>query len=116
MTGGGHARWGGGIHGRDRGMFGGGMHGRGACMAGGHAWCGEAYVAGGVHSRGHVWQGDMHGRLGMCGRGGGMHGRGVFLAGGCAWQILRDAVNERAVRILLECILVIYCSILVQCD
>ena len=26
---------------------------------------------------------------------------------GHAWQILRDTVNERAVRILLECILVI---------
>ena len=30
----------------------------------------------------------------------GVHGRG------CAWQILRDTVNERAVHILLECILV----------
>ena len=59
----------------------------------------------------HVWQGvcmagDMCGREGMHG-GRGMHGRG------CAWhalppppQILRDTVNERAVRILLECILV----------
>ena len=49
------------------------MHGRGVC------------------GRGHVLQGDMHGR-------------------GHAWharpQILRDMVNERAVRILLECILV----------
>ena len=26
--------------------------------------------------------------------------------GGRAWQILRDTVNDRAVRILLECILV----------
>ena len=50
---------------------------------------------------------------GMCG----MHGRGACVVGGCmargacgaggrAWQILRDMVNERAVRILLECILV----------
>ena len=46
-------------------------------MAGGHAWQG-----------GHVWQGGMH-------------------DGGHAWQILRDTVNERAVRILLECILVV---------
>ena len=32
---------------------------------------------------------------------GGIHGRGR------AWQILRDTVNERAVCILLECILVV---------
>ena len=59
----------------------GGVHGGGTCMAGRHAWIR------------------------------GMHGRGVCVAGGCAWQgevcmpqqILRDTVNERAVRILLEC-------------
>ena len=68
------------------------MHGRGACIAGGHVWQG-ACMAGG-----HAWQGGMHGR-GAC-MAGGVHG------GGCAWQILRDTVNERAVRILLECILV----------
>ena len=59
---------------------------------------------------------------GMCGRGcawwGGMCGLGGVRGGGHAWwwgvcmlrmppqQILRDTVNERAVRILLECILV----------
>ena len=49
---------------------------------------------------------------------GGMRGmgacvaRGACVAGGHAWvrghawQIIRDTVNERAVRILLECILV----------
>ena len=37
--------------------------------------------------------------------GGGMHGRGG-VAGRRVWQILRDAVNERTVRFLLECILV----------
>ena len=42
----------------------------------------------------------MHGS-GAC-MAGGMHGRGVH-----AWQILRDTFNERALRILLECILVI---------
>ena len=49
--------------------------------------------------------GGMHGR-------GGMHRRGACMAGGmhgiCTpfrW-ILQDAVNERVVRILLECILV----------
>ena len=60
------------------------MCGGGACMAG--VMCGG---------------GGMHGGRGMCGRGG-MPGRGW----GRAWQILRDTVNERAVRILLECILV----------
>ena len=51
---------------------------------------------------GHVWQG-------------GVHGRGACVAGGHVWhacppwQILRDTVNERAVYILLECILVL-CS------
>ena len=50
------------------------MHGwGGACVAGG------AYVVGGVHGRGHVWQRGIHGRGGMCGRGvcmaGGMRGR-----------------------------------------
>ena len=56
---------------------------------------GGAYVAGGG---------------GVCGGGerawpGGMRGGG-YGAGGRAWQIPRDTVNERAVRILLECILV----------
>ena len=56
----------------------------GVCVAAGQVWRGE-----------HVW-----------------HGGGASMAGGkCgrghAWQILRDTVNERAVRILLECILVI---------
>ena len=46
----------------------------------------------------------------MRGRGGqeGIHGRGeaCVAGGGRAWQILRDKVNELAVRILMECILV----------
>ena len=46
-------------------------------------------VAGGMRGRGHAWQG-------VCLVGGGGH----------TWQILRDTLNERAVRILLECILV----------
>ena len=70
-----------------------GVHGRGACMAGGmcgggHAWQGVSMAGG------HAWQE-------------GVHGRGTCVAGGCAWQILQDTVNEWAVRILLECILVI---------
>ena len=90
-------------------MWQGGMHGRGACMMGGvHDWGRGACVAGGMHGRGVCMAGE-----------GGMHGGGVCMAGGCAWpgdvlgrgacvpqQILRDTVNERAVRILLECILV----------
>ena len=76
------------------------MHGWGACMMGGvHGGGGingrgEVCMAGGVHGRGvcvaggHVWQG-------------GMHGRGACVAGGG-----QDTFNERAVRILLECILV----------
>ena len=74
------------------------MHG-GVCMARGHAWqvggwgvCGRgACVVGVCVAGGHAWSGAcMAG--GVCG-------------GGHAWQILRDTVNERAVRILLECIL-----------
>ena len=72
----------GGVHGREACMVG-GMHGRRACMVGGHAW------QGGVHGRGQAWQEAGH---------------------ACPppplWQILRDMVNERAVLILLECILV----------
>ena len=65
------------------------MHGIGVCMARG------MHGKGGVHGRGHVWWGGMHGR-------------------GHALQILRDTVNERAVRILLECILV--SNISAQCS
>ena len=54
--------------------------------------------------------GGVHGRKACVARGacmvGGMHGRGTCMTGGRAWQILQDTVNERAVRILLECILV----------
>ena len=56
---------------------------QGACMVG-------AYVAGGVHGRGR----------GPC-MVGGVHGRRERPC-----QLLRDIVNEQAVRILLECILV----------
>ena len=59
---------------------------RGACMAGGHAW-----------------QGVMHGG-GAC-MTGGMYCKGVCMAH-MPPHILRDTVNERTVRILLECILV----------
>ena len=84
----------GGMHGKGghawpRGACQGGMHGMGACMAGGV--CGE----------GHVWQGG-HACWGCA-------WQGVCMAGGGhAWQILQDTVNEQAVHILLECILVYY--------
>ena len=48
----------------------------------------------------------------MCGCSGGMHGcpggACMVALGGHAWDMMRygDTVNERAVRILLECILV----------
>ena len=56
--------------------------------------CGRehACVAGGVHGGGHAWQGVC--MVGMC------------MVEGVHGGILRDTVNERAVRILLECILV----------
>ena len=52
-------------------------------FSGGHAW---------FFPGGHVWffLGGMRG----------------FSGGGCVRRIRRDTVNERAVRILLECILV----------
>ena len=58
---------------------------------------GEACVAeGGMRGRGRAWQGGHVWR-------GGMHGTHI------PRQILRDTVNERVVRILLECILVEPC-------
>ena len=77
---------------------GGGMRDRG------RAWQG-ACMAGGMHGRGCAWWVGMRGRGGMRGDGG-----GVCMAGGAQMaprQILWDTVNERAVRILLECILVL---------
>ena len=86
-----------------------GGHGGVTCVvAGGHAW-----LRGDVHGCGGcawLWgacivggEGGMHGcREGAC-----------MVAGGHAWLwgdmcgICRDTVNERAVRILLECILIL---------
>ena len=56
----------------------GGMRGRGACMVGG------------VHDRGHAWQGVAC-MAGVCVWQGGMHGRGhvrwgVCIAGGHVWH------------------------------
>ena len=89
----------------------GGVHGcsGGVCMVapGGHAWLlqGACVVApGGM--RGFIW-GGMHGFI--------QGGHAWFYSGGHAWffQFFRtqwDTVNERAVRILLECILVLNIS------
>ena len=71
--------------------------GGGACMAGGHAWQGVC-MAGGMHGGEHAWQ-------------------GACVAGACVAGVACmpctppghyeiQLVNARAVRILLECILV----------
>ena len=89
----------------------GGMHSRETCMVGG--MCGSVWQEcvvgmcgrGGMHGRGHAWQGSIHGKgcvwwgcawqSGMYGRGhawqgacmvGGMCGRGACVAGEHAWQ------------------------------
>ena len=75
-------------------LFMGGMHGCGGCVVvgGGHAWLwGVCTVAGGAC----VVVGGMHGSWGAC-----------MVAVGGVRGIRRDTVNEQAVRILLECILV----------
>ena len=84
----------------------GGMHGFfwGACMvfSGGHAW---------------FFPGGMHGFFPGVGMRGFFWGACVVFSGGHAWfflaggmhRIRRDTVNERSVRILLECILVLDC-------
>ena len=77
------------VHGR------GGMHGRWGCT-----WQGACIAGGGMHGRGACMAG------GMCGRG---HAWQGCVRGMPHWQILRDMVNERAVHILLECILVCNC-------
>ena len=87
-------RW---VHVWQGGMYGGGVHGRGGC-----AWQ-RGGMAGGVHGRGgHAWQ------RGACMAEGGMHGRGVHHMPPPHHKTLRDTVNDRAIRILLECILVLY--------
>ena len=95
--------WQGGMHGKGHAWLG------GVCMAGGHAWqmgmCGRGHawqgvcMAGGVHVGGHVWQGACI--AGVCMVGGACHA--LPPANTTRYS---DTVNERAVRILLECILV----------
>ena len=89
-----------------RGIVGKVMHGtghawQGACMAGRHAWQGACVVGA------CMAVGGMHGRWGgMCGRGHVWQGGHVWHTCPPPWQILWDTVNERVVRILLECIFV----------
>ena len=98
----------------------------GVCGFGGHAWLqGACMVAGGVHGCGGVcgcrgvcmvlggW--GMHGCRGVMhgwGRGhtwlGGAWLWGACVAAGGVCRIRQETVNERAVRILLECILVLH--------
>ena len=113
----------------------GGMHScQGACMVA-QGMCMVAVGGGGcVVARVCAWlPGGMCGCWGVCGCwgmcgcqgacmvAGGMHGcgehaccGGTCMVGGCAWlqggmhRTRRDTVNERAVRILLECILIFY--------
>ena len=98
----------------------GGVRGRGhvwqeVCVVWECAWLGGMCGHGGMHGRGACMAG------GMCGRetymAVGMHGWGAYVTHTPAplyppAQILRlrHKVNERAVRILLECILVGYCE------
>ena len=102
----GHVWWGacmgGGVHGRGAMHGRGNMHGRGACVAGGCAWQGGMHGRGDMRCRGRrVWQGEA------CMEGGHAWQGCVCDGGACVpWQIPLDTVNERAVRILLECILV----------
>ena len=83
------------------------LHGGCVVLLGGHAWFyweGHAWF----YSGGHAWfyLGGMHGFIqgghAWFYSGGGMHGFFSF------FQIQWDKVNERVVRILLECILVDY--------
>ena len=78
----------------------------GACMvaggvcavAGGHVWLlGGVWLPGGMRGKGgHAWQRGVRSEGGMRGE------------GGHVWDTTRygDTINERVVRILLECILV----------
>ena len=67
------------------------MHGRVVCVAG------RACMAGGMNGE-HMWWG--------------VNGRGAYV-GGCTTRY-GDKVNEQAVHILLECILVTICNEVVK--
>ena len=101
---GGHAWW--------------GVHGRGACVVGGGGVCGRGVcMAGGMCGRGHAWQVGVHGKGGMAGghvwQGACMaEGVCMVVVGVCMPCIPPDtmryiSVNVWAVRVLLECILIL---------
>ena len=87
--------------------------GGGACMTGGHVWR-EACMAGGCVWLGGVWQGGAW-QGGAC-MAGGMHDTHIPHTHPPG-QVIRlwHTVNERAVRILLECILVFFCAWSLSC-
>ena len=59
-------------------------------------------MAGGMHGRGHLWQGGVSGR-GACMAGGGVRARGHA----CRRSVVQERKPlKQVVRILLECILV----------
>ena len=82
-------------------------------FSGGHAWLLRGVC---VVALGGAWllPGGVHGCSGVCGfSGGSMHG---CSGGGHAWDTMRyaDTVNEWAVHILLECILVLQASVILS--
>ena len=90
----------------------------GVCLSmggGWHAW--QGVCVGGMHGRGHAWWGACVAggacmARGACVAGGACMARGACILGGmcgkggCACQTVQDTVNEWAVCILLEYILV----------
>ena len=86
------------------------------CPQWGKVWQGLCAWQGGMHGRGHAWQGGHvwqwgHAWQGRCVWQGGMHGRGhAWQGGGHTWH----TVNEQAVGSLLECILVKCCMYVFQ--
>ena len=78
-------------------MAGGGMHG-GGMHGGGCAWQGVCMAGG------HAWQVGMHDRRACMARGVCM----PWMPPAADTMRYGDTVNERAVRILLECILMVF--------
>ena len=81
--------------------------GRDAWLQGGVCGCAHAWLLGGMCGCQGALPGGMHAGRGACVVVGGVHGcRGHAWLWGGGGQLQRDTVNERTVRILLECILV----------
>ena len=111
------------VHGGGACVVTGGMHGdrghvwlQGACGCRGHAWLWGAWLWGAWLWGAWLWGAWLWGCAWLqraCMVVGGVPGCwGACMVGGCAWWqegvhgIRQDTVNERVVRILLECILV----------